>query len=159
MAYTIEHGVIRSDDGLPCGPRWFCDNRVAFQADDDGIADIHYFSPQGAGHTMVFHRAFWGGIRLYLCDETHNYQLRPQGCDILPFGYTATVRRTWDAVFGCELSLFTAGDSVYIQLRTDDALPEGLRLKLEFYKEYQFEKNLLCYSSLIICIQILIMLA
>lgn len=65
MAYTIEHGVIRSDDGCPCGPRWFCDNRVAFQADDDGIADIHYFSPQGAGHTMVFHRAFWGGIRLY----------------------------------------------------------------------------------------------
>ena len=35
MAYTIEHGVIRSDDGLPCGPRWFCDNRVAFQADDE----------------------------------------------------------------------------------------------------------------------------
>lgn len=65
--------------GCPCGPRWFCDNRVAFQADDDGIADIHYFSPQGAGHTMVFHRAFWGGIRLYLCDETHNYQLRPAG--------------------------------------------------------------------------------
>lgn len=138
MAYTIEHGVIRSNDGLPCGPRWFCDSRVAFQADDDGIADIHYFSPQGAGHTMVFHRAFWGGIRLYLCDETHNYQLRPKGCDILPFGYTATVRRTWDPAFGCELSLFTAGDSVYIQLRTDDALPEGLRLKLEFYKEYQF---------------------
>ena len=27
---------------------------------------------------------------------------------------------------------------MYIQLRTDDALPEGLRLKLEFYKEYQF---------------------
>lgn len=78
---------------------------------------------------MVFHRAFWGGIRLYLCDETHNYQLRPKGCDILPFGYTATVRRTWDPAFGCELSLFTAGDSVYIQLRTDDALREGLRFE------------------------------
>lgn len=115
MAYLVDKGVIRSDSGIPYAPRWFCDNRLAFQADDQGVGDIDYFSAHGCGQTKLFHRQLWGGLRFFLCDDRHNYPIVPKECDILPFGYRASCSA---GGMDYRFFLYTAADRLYAVVET-----------------------------------------
>lgn len=132
MAYLVDKGVIRSDSGIPYAPRWFCDNRLAFQADDQGVGDIDYFSAHGCGQTKLFHRQLWGGLRFFLCDDRHNYPIVPKECDILPFGYRASCSASG---MDYRFFLYTAADRLYAVVETGTL--QGLSLKLEFYDDYR----------------------
>lgn len=125
--YRIEKGKIFSEGGLPWAPRWFCDGRVAFEVDNNGLGDINYFGEKTSGSYIAFHKRFWGGLRLYLVNESGRKKLRPDRCEILPFGFSST-----GGV--CDFRVFTADDCIYFTVTPKTA---G-RLDLEFYEDYLF---------------------
>jgi len=124
--YRIEKGKIITEDGLPLGPRWFCDGRVAFSADEEGIADINYFGPDSAGY-IAFHRRFWKGMCFYAQNESGLKSIRPKKCEIMPFGFQSHSENV-------SFSLYTAKDSIYIIIKPE----EEFTFRMEFYDEYCF---------------------
>ena len=127
MKYTVEKGVIYSGDGLPWTPRWFCDGRMAFEADNQGISEIDYFGPETRGSYMVFKKRFWDGMRFYLNDRGNRIPLKPQKCEILPFGFRSESDR-------CSYGIYTAGERIFLVLR-----PElDCELDAEFYEDSLF---------------------
>lgn len=86
ISYNVRKGVIYTSEVLPYAPRWFCDGRLAFQVDNEGIADINFWGAQ-SDHYIAFHKRFWGGIRFYGTDEKGKVLLKPQKCKIMPFGF------------------------------------------------------------------------
>ena len=60
MEYRIENGVIKTDKGLPYLPRWFSEERVAFEVNKKGITQIDYWNKTTNGSYIVFLADFWG---------------------------------------------------------------------------------------------------
>ncbi len=124
--YIIKKGTIISENGLPYAPRWFCDGRLSVQVDNDGIGDVHYFGANSAD-CIVFRKCFWNGVRLYSIDKDGRCMIRPQKCEILPFGFQSDSDR-------CVFSVYVANETLYLTLipKTD------MTLALEFYNKYRF---------------------
>lgn len=133
--YSLRQGKILSADGLPYAPRWFCDNRLAFQADDDGIGDIEYYSAWGKGHRLIFHRQFWGGMRLYLYSAGARYQLRPQKCEIMPYGFSS---ETDIEGLAYSYRIYTASDHIFLSFTFPPQPDEKYAVGIEFYNDYHF---------------------
>lgn len=125
--YRIEKGKIFSEGGLPWAPRWFCDGRLAFEIDNNGLGDIDYFGERTDGSYIAFHKRFWGGLRLYLVNEAGRRQLKPDRCEILPFGFSSS------SAAG-DFRIFTANECIYFTVTPKTS---G-RLDLEFYEDYLF---------------------
>ena len=131
MGYIIEKGKIISKDKIPHPPRWFADNRISFQVDEEGIADIDYFNRVSTGHFKAFYKGFWGGLRFYIDDGNSNRLLSFDDCVILPFGIEGNCG-------AYKLSIFVADDTVFIKLKATSPIKENTVFKAEFYDEYCF---------------------
>lgn len=107
MNYKVDRGVIFSDDGLPYTPRWFCDGRMAFEADNLGIRQIDYFGPETSGNYTVFKKQFWDGIRFFLNHQGARTALKPQKCKIMPFGFKSESKV-------CDYSIYTVDDCIFV---------------------------------------------
>lgn len=127
--YQVENGVIHSENGMPFGVRWFCDDRLAFQVTDEGIEEINFWgknTPGGAGY-IVFRKRFWSGMQLYSHSAAGRKLLRPDRCEIWPYGYRAQ-GGDW------ELTVFGANNCIYMNL----CAGSDTKVTLEFYDEFRF---------------------
>lgn len=125
--YKVEKGIIYSEGGLPHAPRWFCDGRVAFQADNEGLCDVDFFNPKANWSYKLFHKRFWGGMRFYSVSDGGRRYIRPEKCELLPFGYKS------EGKYGT-FCAYTANDSLYFLFTpTNDC-----DFEIQFYDEYLF---------------------
>jgi hypothetical protein len=131
--YIEEKGKIISKDKIPYPPRWFSDNRISFQVNEQGLGDIDYWNPTSKGHYKAFVNSFWGGMRFYVKDTEHNYLLSFDDCEILPFGINGNCK-TKDNAY--HLSFCSARDCVFIVLKTGETVPKDSKFRAEFYKTY-----------------------
>ena len=131
--YRVEMGKIISPDKIPHPPRWLADNRLAFQVNEQGLGDIDYFNADSHGHHKAFAKSFWGGMRFYVNDGTHNYLLSFAECEILPFCITG---RCYAGDTSYTLSIYAANDTVFIALKTGGYVPAQTSFRLEFYQAY-----------------------
>lgn len=125
--YKVERGIIYSDGGLPHVPRWFCDGRVAFQADNEGLGDVDFFNPKTKGSYKLFHKRFWGGMRFYAVEDGERHGIRPEKCELLPFGYKS------EGKYGT-FCVYTANDSLYFLFTP----VKDCDFEIQFYDEYLF---------------------
>lgn len=125
-AYHVEKGIIYSEQGLPYAPRWFCDGRLALQADNEGIADINFFGANSDGY-IAFHKRFWGGMKFYAITPAGKHLLAPKKCQIWPFGY----RSAGDL---CDFCLYVANETIYLVLQPQC----DMDFAAEFYDDYLF---------------------
>lgn len=58
MSYRVENGIIRTEKGLPCLPRWFAEERVAFEVGKSGISRIDYWNKTTDGNCILFSPIF-----------------------------------------------------------------------------------------------------
>ena len=129
MQYTVKNGAILSQNGMPWGSRWFCDDRLAFQMTDEGIEEIDYWgknTPGGAGY-IAFRKRFWGGLQLYTRTAEGRRLLKPEHCRILPYGCSGNAQNA-------EFSVFAANNSIYFKVKCND----DAKVDLEFYDEFRF---------------------
>lgn len=126
ISYKVKNGVIHTSDGLPYTPRWFCDGRLAFQADNEGIADINFWGAK-SDHYIAFHKRFWGGIRFYSADEKGRTLIKPQKCKIMPFGFESDSD-------SCEYGIYAGNNTIYITFTAKTNCCFGI----EFYNDYLF---------------------
>lgn len=89
MEYQIAKGKIICADGIPYLPRWFCDDRIAYEIDAHGISKVEYFNRTTRGSEKVFVDDMWGGLRFYLEKDGFHYGWHLTNCEIMPFGVTA----------------------------------------------------------------------
>ena len=87
--YSVKNGKIYTEKGLPWAPRWFCDGRLAFAVDNESIRQIDHHGPQVTGSYILFHKRFWEGMRFYLRAGSSRTLLRPEKCEITPFGFSS----------------------------------------------------------------------
>ena len=127
MNYTVEKGIIYTEKGLPWGPRWFCDSRIAFQTDGQSITEIDYFGPATHGSHIAFLKRFWKGMSFYILHGNTRTALTPDSCEILPFGFTSRCGQ-------CEYSIYAAGNCIYIRFRPYDESS----MSMEFYDDFLF---------------------
>ena len=126
ISYMVKNGVIHTSDGLPYTPRWFCDGRLAFQADNEGIADINFWGAK-SDNCIAFHKRFWGGIRFYSADEKGRTLIKPQKCKIMPFGFESDSD-------SCEYGIYAGNNTIYITFTAKT----NCCLGIEFYDDYLF---------------------
>jgi len=125
--YSVKNGTIYTENGLPWVPRWFCDNRMAFSVDDESIRQIDYHGPRVKGSYILFRKRFWEGMRFYLRKGNSRILLRPQKCEILPFGFFS------EGEYG-KYGLYTADDVLYFTVTPAfDA-----EVEVEFYEDSVF---------------------
>lgn len=127
MNYRVEKGTIYTENGLPHAPRWFCDGRIAFQADNESITEINYFGPKSSGSFIAFLKRFWKGMTFYTICGCTKTVIRPSKCKILPFGFQSLSEE-------CEYGIFAANDCIYITFRP---LFDG-DIAIEFYDDFFF---------------------
>ncbi|MBO5197124.1 MAG: hypothetical protein J6B85_01190, partial [Lachnospiraceae bacterium] len=134
VVFEINEGSIQTENGLPYGPRWFCDNRLAFEAYEYELGDVQFFSSWGKGQRYgLFRKQFWGGLRLYLFDREHRYILKAEQCEIWPFGYFS---RTKIEGVSVSYGIYTCRDSLYFCVELPEQF-EGYSFGLEFYDDYR----------------------
>lgn len=129
MNYEIDRGIIKTKEGIPELPRWFCDDLVAFQVDRFGISGAEYFNQTTKGDVRVFIADMFGGIRFFLEDMGVNYPQNLKNTTILPFGFQAewkygnhTFRYEQRAVNNC----------LCISI-TPEKMEKDLKFVMEFY--------------------------
>ncbi|WP_217594513.1 hypothetical protein [Cohnella sp. GbtcB17] len=133
-AYTVDRGVIHSACGLPESPRWFSDGRLSFQMDDIGITQVDYCHPaQRFGNTTLFLQRHWHGFRLFVERDLRNYRPELRQVRVWPFGVEAEWR-LFDSLL--RVRVMAVEERIVFELRTPAGLPEGLTLKLAFYKHF-----------------------
>lgn len=133
MDYQIVKGKIVCKDGIPYLPRWFCDDRIAFECDAYGVSKVEYFNRTTKGSEKVFVDDMWGGLRFYLVREGRHYALALSECEIMPYGVDAT----W--TFGenvLHYQLRALNDSVVLTV-TPEKLMQELSLCAEFYDNWR----------------------
>lgn len=135
-SYVVQKGIIYSEGGLPYEPRWFCDGRMAFEADNQGIRQLDYFGAESSGNYMIFKKRFWDGIRLFLNKQGVRSALRPRKCQIMPFGF-----RSESEV--CNYGIYTVGDCLFVVVHPAfDCV-----LDMEFYDDTVFRPETHEYSG------------
>ncbi len=133
MEYRIENGVIKTDKGLPYLPRWFSEERVAFEVNKKGITQIDYWNKTTNGSYIVFLADFWGGIKFFLQDGDLSYAPDFAACEMLPCGFTAKwIHKGITITF----SQYTVNDSVVTTVCADRQTK--LRLRVQFYNNFCF---------------------
>lgn len=130
MSYTVENGIIKSENGLPWTPRWFCDNRTAVQADNEQISEIDYFSKATNGSYIMFRPRFWKGLKFYFLNNGQRNIITPSSCEIYPFGFSSKGEV-------CGYEMYTANESIYFVFTPDF---DG-ELEMQFYEEYLFKPD------------------
>jgi len=134
-AYSIVKGKIISDDGIPHLPRYFVDERIACQIDEEGIADIDYFNTKPDGHYKFFCKSFWGGLRLFLDDGKKAFPLAVTKCELMPFGFSGVWEKSGSVV---KVNLTVVHDSIVIEIVPDKNIAPNTSFKLDFYDSYCF---------------------
>lgn len=125
--YKVENGIIYTEDGLPYGQRWFCDGRIAFQADNESITQIDYFGPKTSGSSIAFLKRFWKGMTFYtLCGNSRTV-VRASRCEIWPFGYKSMSETL-------EYGVYVANDILYVIFRPQF----NGDITVEFYDDFLF---------------------
>ncbi|MBQ4087649.1 MAG: hypothetical protein IJC78_05320 [Clostridia bacterium] len=127
--YTVKKGKILSKDGLPYAPRWFCDGRLSVQVDERGIGDVHYFGVNSTNF-LTLHKCFWGGLKFYSIDQDGRCMIRPQVCEILPFGFESDSDK-------CVFSIYVANNTIYLSVTPKADMDFGM----EFYEKYLFHPD------------------
>ncbi len=136
-SYVVQKGIIYSEDGLPYEPRWFCDGRMAFEVDDQGIRQLDYFGAESKGNYMIFKKRFWDGIRLFLNKQGVRGALRPHKCQIMPFGFSSESEE-------CNYGIYTAGDCLFVVVHP----AFDCDLDVEFYDDTVFRPETHQYSGI-----------
>lgn len=126
IEYQVEKGRIITNHGLPYTPRWFCDGRLAFQVNNEGIADINYFGANSDKY-IVFHSRFWSGMQFYIMDTDGRSMVRPQKCEVMPFGYRSDGLR-------CNYGIYVAKETIFIVIEPKTESD----FAIEFYDDYLF---------------------
>lgn len=136
MEHTVKKGLIYSEKGVPCGQRWFADNRLAVQFDETGVTRVEYRNPeQKMGNPIVFLKGLHDGLRYYLEHDGITYGAEYINNTVWPFGMDSE----WDfqsAVF--KHSIYTINDSILFKLVTPGETPAGMSFKLEFNEPFAF---------------------
>ncbi len=127
--YTVNKGTVFSEDGLPYAPRWFCDGRLSVQVDENGIGDVHYFGINSTDF-LALHKCFWGGLKFYSIDKDGRCVIRPQICQILPFGFQSDSDK-------CVFSIYVANNTIYLSITPKADTDFGM----EFYDQYLFHPD------------------
>ena len=137
--YSVDNGVIYCENGIPELPRWFADSRLAFQVDEGGIAQVDYYNRVPGQHlATLFVRQLWDGFRYYLEQGNKTYKPVYTHSRIWPFG----IESEWNFE-GTIMKhrVMAIDESIVIQLVVPDALPAGLRFKMEFFEAFALTKG------------------
>ncbi len=133
MEYRIENGIIKTDKGLPYLPRWFADERVAFEVDKNGISQIDYWNRTTNCSYIIFLADFWGGIKFFIEDEGLNYAPNFFDCEMLPCGFVAKWKHKDITI---TFTQYVVNDSVVTTFYADKQTK--LRLRTQFYNNFSF---------------------
>ena len=123
--FTTERGKIITENGMAVEPCWFCDGRISFKYENCEISQVSYFGPETKGRAVAFMRHFWNGLRLYTVKDRVHKLLRPESCEILPFGF----RSVSDDI---EFSIYTANDFIFLTVTPQ----YDCDISLEFYGDF-----------------------
>ena len=131
QGYWVHNGKIEAENGLPCEPRWFCDNRVSFQIKHGELCDLQYFNPR-TNSCRILRSQFWGGIKLYLYNKKQRIQVLPQKCCIYPFGF-----KSQNNINGIQFSysIFTVNDAVFFTIHILEGSEPKFSFSLEMYED------------------------
>ena len=131
QGYWVHNGKIEAENGLPCEPRWFCDNRVSFQIKHGELCDLQYFNPR-TNSCRILRSQFWGGIKLYLYNKKQRIQVLPQKCCIYPFGF-----KSQNNINGIQFSysIFTVNDAVFFTIHILEGTEPKFSFSLEMYED------------------------
>lgn len=129
----MRKGVVYSDSGIPCPPRWFADGRTAVQLDESGISQVDYMNPLG-GQRTIFLRRLWDGIRYYLERDGVTYRPEYIKSETWPFGIEA--RWPFDGIT-YRHRVMVVDEAIVIQLQTPSEVGSDIRFKMEFYEGFQ----------------------
>ncbi len=134
--YKVQKSKILSENGLPYSPRWFCDGRTAIEVTNEGISEVNFFGPKLRGNYRVFKKRFWHGIRFFLNDNFKRTVLKPNKCEILPFGFKSENNRF-------EFGIFVTDGRIFLTVKPDfDAnLDVEIDYNTLFYPETHEHKN------------------
>lgn len=135
--YSVKKGIIYSENGLPYAPRWFCDGRMGFEADDKGIRQIDYFGPETSGNYMIFKKRFWEGIRFFLNKQGKRTALKAKKCKIMPFGFQSKSEK-------CDYSIYMANDCLYVIFK----VASDCQIDMEFYDDTVFRPEVHEYQGI-----------
>lgn len=133
MKYKVKKGVIISENGVPCLPRWFCDDLVAFEIDKFGVSKVQYFNMTTRGSENVFIDDMWGGIRFYVEDRGFHYSQNITHCEVMPYGF----KGEWNYkgyVFLYEQRALN--NCIVIKIRPKEEIAESLGISMEFYDNF-----------------------
>lgn len=137
--YTVENGIIYSPKGIPQQPRWFADNRLAFQFDERGISQVdYYYSGAGQNLPTLFLRQLWDGFRYFIEQDNKTFKPDYTSSKVWPFG----VESEWNfegAIINHRV--MAVDESIIIQLVVPDKIPGNLRFKLEFFESFALTKG------------------
>lgn len=133
MSYRVENGIIRTEKGLPCLPRWFAEERVAFEVGKSGISRIDYWNKTTDGNCILFLADFWGGIKFFIDDGGYNYAPDFGECEMLPCGFKVIWRHKGIAI---TFTQYAANDSIVTVFSADRETK--LRMKVQFYDSFRF---------------------
>lgn len=136
MKHSVIKGLIHSDIGIPCSPRWFADNRLAIQFDETGVTRVEYRNPeQQIGNNIVFLQGIHDGFRYYIDQNDITTSAEYMNNTVWPFG----IDSEWNFQSAIlKHSVYTINDSIIIKLTTPEKIPTGLRFKLEFNEPFSF---------------------
>jgi hypothetical protein len=137
--YTVNNGVIYCENGVPESPRWFADNRLAFQFEEGGIAQVDYYNPVPGHHlSTLFLKQLWDGFRYYLEQDNKTYKPAYTHSEIWPFG----IESEWNFQ-GMILKhrVMAVDESIVIQLELPASVPTGLRFKMEFFENFALTRG------------------
>jgi hypothetical protein len=133
--YRVEQGVIRTARGIPRGPRWLADGRLAFSWDEQGVGRVEYYAPRAHdGNPVFFERGIFESFRLFLLADGLTYAPAYENTALLPYALTAEWR-VEGAVF--TLGVYCVDASMVFRVVTPETLPQNFTLALRFYEGTQ----------------------
>lgn len=131
MSYCIADGKVFSKNGLPTESLYFCDGRLAFSFDKQGINEIRYFMPfDKSPNPLLFRRNIFDCFRCFA--EKDGLRYIPQFCNavIYPYGICSD----WiieGSVF--KLTIAAVNESIFFLLEGDTSY----EFAVSFYSQTQ----------------------
>ena len=131
MNYVLRNGFPFSKNGLPNGSLYFCDGRLAFAFDKQGVKELRYFMPfKKSPNPLLFRRNIFDSFRCFAEKDGKRYTPEFFNVTIYPFGFISDWKIE-NEVF--RLGVYAVNESLCFTLEGDVSYEFGV----SFYEQTQ----------------------
>lgn len=90
MSQQIKNGIVYSKAGIPVSSLRFCDGRLSFAYDEQGVSRLDYFLPNhNQFNTKLFQRGIFDCFRCFVLRNGIRYAPQYKNVEVYPYGLTA----------------------------------------------------------------------